>query len=174
MNWTNERVEQLRLLWTEGWSASQIAREMGGTTRNAVIGKVHRLGLSGRSRTVQKNTPKPKKTTLTYLATRKPAYASPVVPDGAIKFASSSTNNSNKLVRKKDTVLTDATPKQCKTILELTEYTCKWPIGDPNTENFHFCGQKTSTGLPYCEHHASVAYQPLYEKRREHRSNACE
>lgn len=139
MAWTDERVEQLKKLWSEGLSASQIAKQLGGVTRNAVIGKVHRLGLSGRAtpsrparRTVKPARPR------TTTATTAPASVEPaVLPSG--EFA---------------------------TVLTLRDSMCKWPIGDPASSSFRFCGRKTGADHTYCEAHADMAYQPSQKRRR--------
>ncbi len=164
MSWTDERVELLKKLWTEGLSASQIATRMGGVTRNAVIGKVHRLGLSGRATPTRTARPRPRKT-------RAPSH-----PSNVSSFRSA--GNTALKVEPEAEVETapapepatiheiESPPGERKTILTLTEQTCKWPIGDPGTENFHFCGRKPSTGMPYCPHHAAIAYQPVDRRRQ--------
>jgi GcrA cell cycle regulator len=113
MTWTDERVALLKELWSQGKSASDIADILGDITRNAVIGKAHRLNLSGR--------PSPIK--------RKPSRGA--------------------------------------TILSLTDRMCKWPIGDPKHEDFHFCGKAAHPSLPYCPEHAAVAYQAARSRRDE-------
>ncbi len=149
MSWTDERVEQLKKLWTDGLSASQIAKELGGVTRNAVIGKVHRLGLSGRAapsrppqRIVRPRRPRvamrPSKPSLPSYASAPPGPVDPApLPNG--EFA---------------------------TVLTLSEHICKWPIGDPNDKEFRFCGRKTKAAAPYCDAHARQAYQPPKRRRR--------
>lgn len=161
MAWTEDRVEVLKKLWAEGHSASQIAKELGGVTRNAVIGKVHRLGLSGRA-TPSRPVKRPPR-----LARPKPR----IQPDGSVV-----TPKPQRLVP--DTVLKptekvamlSALPPQplsdgeAATILTLRDSMCKWPIGDPADPKFAFCGRKACDG-PYCSEHAKVAFQPA--KKRE-------
>ncbi len=164
--WTDERVELLKKLWSEGFSASQIAAEMGGVTRNAVIGKVHRLGLSGRGKTnapgaARPRKPRPLGTPVaippaaaprgnTVLAARfapRPEIAPPV-PE----------------VRLDEDVVIPFSERV--TIMELREFMCRWPMGDPTKPDFRFCGGRSNGVLPYCAHHSRIAYQPATERKR--------
>lgn len=142
MAWTEDRVDTLKTLWSEGLSASQIAGRLGGVTRNAVIGKVHRLGLSGRA------TPaKPKATA----ATREPAAPEPPVRRApAVQMDPASWGGSDRL-----------------TVSTIGRDQCKWPIGDPASEEFHFCGQGSAAGKPYCAYHTQLAFQPSARRDRE-------
>ena len=136
MAWTDERVELLKKLWTEGLSASQIAGRLGGVTRNAVIGKVHRLGLMFGTRGN---------------VALKPTYEEELELSPAPL---------------KELVIP---LNERASILTLKESMCRWPIGDPGEPEFHFCGRKSCASLPYCEHHARMAYQPAQMRRREKR-----
>lgn len=208
MSWTDERVETLKKMWAEGQSASQIAKELGGVTRNAVIGKVHRLGLSNRavgdepaaeapavprpeaaapsSRPAQNQQPAarpgqpPAETATARPAAATSAPAAPrsdaavpapnvtplrkqIVPAGQPLPPQPSANEvsaealaSVREVEKKARRLT---------LMELTERTCKWPIGDPATDDFWFCGLPSHAGKPYCEAHVGVAFQPMSSRR---------
>ena len=150
MGWTDERVELLKKLWQDGLSASQIAKQLGGVTRNAVIGKVHRLGLSGRA------TPsKPQRTVF-----KAPRPARPVAPAIAAprRMAEAAPQQSTP-VR-----YIDERPGTA-TVLTLGAHMCKWPIGDPSLDSFTFCGRRSDEG-PYCDEHASVAYQPVQSKKK--------
>jgi GcrA cell cycle regulator len=149
MGWTDERVATLKKLWLEGLSASQIAKHLGGVTRNAVIGKVHRLGLSGRAAPSQPSRPafrpqRPRPTVSAPLPRREP-IARPQVPP------------------------TPPSPvldlPGTATVLTLGAHMCKWPIGDPSTDEFSFCGRRASNEGPYCVEHARVAYQPPQKKK---------
>ncbi|MBO0345456.1 GcrA family cell cycle regulator [Roseibium limicola] len=176
MSWTNERVELLKKLWTEGHSASQIAAELGGVTRNAVIGKVHRLGLSGRAKSTSP-VAKPRRnrpaTAAAGSTAPSPAVAgsrtssAPAQPRTqgatALKAEASPALQSQPLVE----VMAELVPiSERATILTLTERTCKWPVGDPSTEDFYFCGRNSDAGVPYCAHHCKIAYQPVSDRRR--------
>jgi len=152
MGWTDERVELLKKLWQEGLSASQIAKQLGGVTRNAVIGKVHRLGLSGRA------TPsKPARTVFKAPRPARPA-AAPSAPRRLIEPSS--------LIAQPTPVrYVDETPGTA-TVLTLGAHMCKWPIGDPALDSFTFCGRRTDEAGPYCHEHAQVAYQPAQAKKK--------
>ncbi len=229
MSWTDERVETLKKMWAEGQSASQIAKELGGVTRNAVIGKVHRLGLSNRVGpggpaedeievapvVAAAPAPQPAPT-----APAKPAAAAPrpvapaaveeaprpapaapapapqpapvaaAEPVAAAPIESSTiTFSPNAPIPLRKAIIPAGQPlppqpsaneispealasvreveKRAKklTLMELTERTCKWPIGDPATEDFWFCGLPSVAGKPYCEAHVGVAFQPMSARR---------
>ncbi|WP_112809003.1 GcrA family cell cycle regulator [Ensifer sp.] len=172
MNWTDERVEKLKKLWSEGLSASQIAAQLGGVSRNAVIGKVHRLSLPGRAKaggTAAATRPKPRPATS---APRAPNFASRVTtrtvtrPAGALVLKEEVEVD---LVAEQDFhVQTDVVVPMSRRLelTQLTERTCKWPIGDPLKEEFHFCGNDSPEASPYCTFHARLAYQPSAERRR--------
>ena len=152
MSWTDERVETLKTMWSEGKSASQIAKELGGVTRNAVIGKVHRLGLSGRAAPS-----KPQRTVFKAPRPVRPASASPSAPR---RIAEPSAHAAPAPVR-----YVDETPGTA-TVLTLGAHMCKWPIGDPALDNFTFCGRRSEENGPYCHEHAQVAYQPAQAKKK--------
>ncbi len=164
VSWTDERVEVLARLWGDGLSASQIAAQLGSVTRNAVIGKVHRLGLSGRN----KAAPPPQAQKV-----RKPARPlglTPVppapVPPG-ILGASQPVVSMEAPTAQPDIAEEIVIPFSDRvTIMELRESMCRWPLGDPTTPEFRFCGQRSPAGVPYCAHHARVAYQPAADRKR--------
>ena len=146
MAWTDDRVAILSKLWAEGLSASQIAAKLGGVTRNAVIGKVHRLGLSGRA--------KPK---------RKTAKPAPRMARPARKRVPAKRRAAPRPAPAPAPVPLQAKPLpngEFATILTITEHLCKWPLGDPSSSDFRFCGRSTDKGEPYCKAHAQLAYQP--------------
>ena len=157
MGWTDERVELLKKLWQDGLSASQIAKQLGGVTRNAVIGKVHRLGLSGRAT--------PSKPARTVFKAPRPARpvtaAAPAAPRRMVE-----TSQSSSMVAPPTPVrYVDEAPGTA-TVLTLGVHMCKWPIGDPSLDSFTFCGRHTEEVGPYCMDHAQVAYQPAQTKKR--------
>jgi GcrA cell cycle regulator len=204
MSWTDDRVETLKRMWSEGQSASSIAKELGGVTRNAVIGKVHRLGLSNRNEepeaaaapaaaapapqpaapkkpaapkaaapTPQPAPPRPAPAPAPVEPEEKeepapqpvftPILRRPIVPAGQPLPPQPSANEispealaSVREVEKKALKLS---------LMELTERTCKWPIGDPATDKFWFCGLPSQPGKPYCEAHVGVAFQPMSSRR---------
>ncbi|MEO0989612.1 MAG: GcrA family cell cycle regulator [Pseudomonadota bacterium] len=175
MSWTDERVELLKKMWTEGQSASQIAKELGGVTRNAVIGKVHRLGLSNRNggaapkpavkekapEEVRAETPQPNPEPVA----EKPVVPirKPIVPAGQPLPPQPSANeiSPEALANVREV---EKTARRIS-LMELTERTCKWPIGDPATDDFWFCGLPVQPGKPYCEAHVGVAFQPMSTRR---------
>ena len=151
MGWTDERVALLRKLWLEGLSASQIAKQLGGVTRNAVIGKVHRLGLSGRATPSQPP---------------RPAFKTPRPPRPASAPPSLAPR------RALPTISTAPEPQPIAyveepgsaTVLTLGSHMCKWPIGDPAADGFTFCGRRTEG--TYCVEHQRLAYQPQQKGKR--------
>lgn len=151
MGWTDERVELLKKLWQDGLSASQIAKQLGGVTRNAVIGKVHRLGLSGRAT--------PSKPARTVFKAPRPARPVSVAPSAPRRLAEPMMSVQPSPVRYVDEAPGTAT------VLTLGAHMCKWPIGDPSLETFTFCGRRSGEG-PYCHEHSQVAYQPPSAKKK--------
>ena len=173
--WTEDRVALLTRLWGEGLSASQIATQLShGVTRNAVIGKVHRLNLAGRAA--------PQQTKPAQVEPRKPAAREPSPPQRASTppVKTTSGNTALKPIVRIEPTLRPAvapapeplrlinTPEKAGriTILQLSEKTCKWPIGDPGHDDFCFCGHKPRESAPYCEYHARIAYQPVQDRNR--------
>jgi len=162
--WTDERVELLKKLWNDGLSASQIAGELGGITRNAVIGKVHRLGLSGRAKSPSSSVPRARKPRPVSQFPRPARHAT----RGNTALAPSA-HPFHDLVAELEPepeLLDNIIPigQRCS-ILELTEARCHWPIGDPGTADFFFCGGQSVTNLPYCAYHSRIAYQPANMRR---------
>lgn len=175
MNWTDERVERLKRLWAEGLSASQIAAQLGGVSRNAVIGKVHRLNLPGRAkaggssssarpakRTVQAQRPanfqaRPAATTTTRTVTR---------AAGATMLKEEIEVDTFEEIEVSRPLNVVVPISRRLALTELTERTCKWPIGDPMKDDFHFCGCEIADSAPYCTYHAKLAYQPVSERRK--------
>lgn len=144
MSWTDERVELLRKMWGEGRTAAEIAGELGGITRNAVIGKAHRLKLSNRvspiaTTALQQDTAK--KITLPVPANRDKPVMFAVPPRPAASVSAIKVNN------------------QGVKMTELRDRMCRWPFGDPKMADFHFCGCPSVPGMPYCPDHARAAYQ---------------
>lgn len=228
MSWTDDRVEILKTKWAEGASASQIAKELGDVTRNAVIGKIHRLGLSnradsaaakagstsapaGKARAAKpkakakakpaadsppanaKPAAKPKEAAPAKAAAPKPAAPEPkkqpAKPAPAAEQAAAAPAESAPVVPASRRIIPAGQPRPPQpsaneispealatvrevekkarrlSLMELTERTCKWPIGDPATEEFWFCGLPSTPGKPYCEAHVGVAFQPMNSRR---------
>jgi GcrA cell cycle regulator len=156
MEWSSERIEQLRSLWHDGLSASQIAAQLGGITRNAVIGKAHRLGLTGRPSPIKN---RPSGVVRRQAPARPRPERRPVAPPVRVAHAPAT---AAPVVRRVESPLppVELGDMPGATILTLTDRICKWPIGDPRDADFHFCGRVSSEGLPYCAEHARRAYQP--------------
>ncbi|PRY92481.1 GcrA family cell cycle regulator [Donghicola tyrosinivorans] len=191
MSWTDERVELLKKMWGEGQSASQIAKELGGVTRNAVIGKVHRLGLSNRTAAANSSAaspqteakaaapkpkaepkPKPAPKPEPVKAEAAPAPEPRPVPTPARKAIIPAGQplppqpSANEISAEALAKVSEIEKKAKKlTLMDLTERTCKWPVGDPATPDFWFCGLPVQQGKPYCEAHVGVAFQPVNNKR---------
>lgn len=167
MNWTDERVELLRKLWSEGLSASQIANQLGGVSRNAVIGKVHRLKLSARGRASAAQ-PRAKKApaagATVKTASRPTRTVTATVGATALAVQFDAEPVARQVLRPVEDVVIPISRNL--RLLELTERTCKWPNGDPLAENFSFCGNEAGESGPYCGYHSRIAYQPASERRR--------
>ena len=180
MAWTEERIIELKQLWAEGQSASKIAEKLGGVTRNAVIGKIHRLGLSNRVDSQDKpavtkkrgrpSKPKDAEGSISKIAeANKKAvtesnFGNTNIPDG-LEDNSDLSNSNHATAETLANVLELEKKSKKLTLMELTERTCKWPIGDPATENFWFCGHPSEQGRPYCSTHIGIAFQPMSVKR---------
>jgi GcrA cell cycle regulator len=188
MSWTDERVQKLQEMWAEGHSAAQIAKVLGGVTRNAVIGKVHRLGLSNRSGAPGEKAPE--------TPAARPAVE-PIVEPAEAEHATAPETRAEPVATTTDPVEAAPVPRVVNrdpsrrepapmtedrlevlanlreieksarriSLMELTERVCKWPIGDPTDADFHFCGLQAVPGKPYCEAHVAVAFQPVSSRR---------
>jgi len=144
MSWNEEKVEKLKELWGKGSTASQIAEIIGGISRNAVIGKAHRLNLSSKIKTRNASSSQ--------------------------NFNNSSEENSSKqrISRKSKfqslIIEKDFEPENPKKLEELDESSCKWPIGHPEEQSFYFCGRSSLKDFSYCKLHLLYAYQPKGRK----------
>jgi GcrA cell cycle regulator len=221
MSWTDERIDRLKAMWTEGATASQIADELGGVSRNAVIGKAHRLGLDARPSPVKPGEDKKAAAAASAAPTAAAAAAAPPVaavppapraeapaprPAPPPPVAAADDDAEPAPVRAAptpqrvvgDTIqyrsvgpggfirqgpgeaqapIPPAPPRRLvpakpspevadKTgLLELNDRICKWPVGHPGEPDFHFCGQASNPGFPYCVQHCGVAYQAQLPRR---------
>ena len=143
MSWTEEKVNNLKKLWSKGHTASQIAEMLGNTTRNAVIGKAHRLELEARAPSKHSTSANKKETKIS-------------------KRPSQSVSRKSKF----QSILLDKSfePEKPTSLENLTETTCKWPIGHPDEESFYFCGRKPESEFQYCKLHVLYAFQPKGQK----------
>ncbi len=194
MSWTDERIDRLTQMWGEGMSASQIATQLGGVTRNAVIGKVHRLKLDNRLKSVTavgdgivamppagtaepataavppamaapaaaEERPAPRLVAST--PAPRPVPVAPTLGATALKFEPAPEPEFEPDFAESDTTVVPMSRNL--TLVQLSDRTCKWPLGDPLSSEFRFCGNHSGDASPYCTHHARIAFQPVSERRR--------
>jgi GcrA cell cycle regulator len=157
-SWTDERVTRLRKLWSDGLSAAQIAAELGGVSRNAVIGKVHRLGLNGRAKSPREAASRPRRP-----RTHSVLIARQSKRELALAAVFESARETGQEPAPEATVIPFG---QRRSLLELTESTCRWPIGDPaDKDQFFFCGGPALGGFPYCRHHCRIGFAAPAERK---------
>ncbi len=144
MSWTEEKVSKLKELWGKGNTASQIAEIIGGISRNAVIGKAHRLNLSAKIKTR--------------------TAASNKNFENSIEENNSKSRRFRKNKFKSLIIEKDFEPENPKQLEELDENSCKWPIGHPDEKSFYFCGRSSLKDFSYCKLHLLYAYQPKGKK----------
>lgn len=135
MDWSPERIADLTKLWNEGLATSEIGKRLG-ISKNAVVGKAHRLHLSAR--------PSPIRRVMMRSALPRPPR--PIAEPRAMMAAVA------------HDVARPHSPPQPERVVELSNQTCKWPIGHPNETGFHFCGERAIVGKPYCQSHTAIAY----------------
>ena len=144
MSWTPDRENKLKDLWNKGHTASQIAGLLGETTRNAVIGKAHRLNLKARA------------------ASKKNVVVTKTKDENAVETKEARPSRRSRF----KSLLLDKNfePENPKTLEELTDETCRWPIGHPYEKDFYFCGRKPLEKFTYCKLHILYAFQPKNSK----------
>jgi len=194
MSWTEERIERLKKMWKDGATASQIADELGGVSRNAVIGKAHRLGLEQRPSPVKHEEKGTKKAAPPPPAAPKPAKAEPAAarpapasagghpapprsapemqyrsigPGGFVRQGPGDQQAPIPPAPPRRLVPAKPSPEVADktSLLDLNDRICKWPIGHPGEPDFHFCGEQANPGFPYCVQHCGVAYQAQLPRR---------
>jgi GcrA cell cycle regulator len=155
MEWTEQRIEMLRRLWGQGQTASQIAVALGGVTRNAVIGKAHRLGLTGRPSPIKRDasgTSTPKRRPLPRRAMA--PQPKPMMP---LQRALHQPHEGGSVVSPPPAPREQ--PRSYPARAHGGTKSCSWPVGDPKQPGFHFCGEPSEPGRPYCAQHCHQAYQ---------------
>ena len=194
MSWTDERIETLKKMWDSGMTATQIAEELGGVSRNAVIGKAHRLGLPARPSPVKPNEPKaePAPRPAPAASAAPPAAASAPAPQPAAPRPAPEPRPAADMPTMRSVGpggflrqnpgeqaapiapapprrLVPAKPSEAiagkTSLLDLNDRICKWPLGHPGEPDFHFCGDKVTPGFPYCVEHCGHAYQAQLPRR---------
>ena len=151
--WTDTRIAKLKELWFEGYSAADVANRLGGTTRNAVLGKAHRLGIANRQLVKSKHANR-----ATTARKRKKPRPKPTVERKVNAIAI------EPFVPRAETY---TVPLEKRVGVQgLEDDQCRWPIGDPQDDDFHFCDQKKMLGSSYCEHHHRVATEPPRPRAR--------
>ena len=200
MSWTEERIDRLKKMWQDGSTASQIADELGGVSRNAVIGKAHRLGLEARPSPVKPGEEKEKPAAAAPAPKPMPAErpapkpavaeterAAPAQPPARTPQRAQSDNIQYRsigpggFVRQgpgdQQAPIPPAPPRRLvpakpspevadkTSLLDLNDRICKWPMGHPGEPDFHFCGNPSNPGFPYCVEHCGVAYQAQLPRR---------
>ena len=183
MEWTEQRIETLRKLWGQGQTASQIAAILGGITRNAVIGKAHRLGLTGRPSPIKREagaSPQPRRRAAAAPARRLPGAGQPGQVHGqplpqthgvsaAQHHPQQHAHGTQRADAHHEPATREAPPAPAKpatstrTASHVGSKTCSWPMGDPKQPGFHFCGEPAEIGKPYCANHCHVAYHKKSE-----------
>ncbi len=167
MSWTDERIATLKKMWKEGKSAADIAKTLGkGVTRNAVIGKAHRMGLSGRPSPIKKPPAPSKKEAVVRKETKAPVAAAPRLKAPAAAPAANKSTTTTREVAPPRPAMKEVFPADGGVaLIDLTERMCKWPFGDPREDDFTFCGRGIRPGTPYCPEHAALAYQSSSRSR---------
>lgn len=171
MAWTDEMVEDLKKMWHEGLTTGEIGKRLG-VSKNSIVGKVHRLQLSGRPSPIKKKDEENTEVK-TAAAPKAEKTAAPAKPEKSAPAAKSEKKSETEFpAAKAETHAENVSAAPEKTnryqpraaynnktsLTDLDNHTCRWPLGDPKDENFHFCGKKVKIGQTYCDEHAGIAY----------------
>ena len=158
MVWTDENIDELKKLWQKGMTTSEIAKQLG-VSKNSVVGKVHRIGLTSRPSPIKIKSDEAESTSSQSAKKKSTKVSAPSDIHSEKEAAFNQPVDDKSAEAKKTNTQTD--PSLSPSVTKLTDldsHTCRWPIGDPKDENFHFCGKKIRTGQTYCEEHAAIAY----------------
>lgn len=166
MAWTDEMVEQLREMWKQGLTTGEIGKRLG-VSKNSIVGKVHRLGLSGRPSPIKKKDTS--ETTPTNIdVSETPVKTSSPKTEKKIGKPDKKAEEKELPIFSEEKIETSALSHHSHngntSLTDLDNHTCRWPIGDPKDENFHFCGKKVRIGQTYCDEHANIAYVKAIKK----------
>jgi len=174
-SWTVDRENMLRDLWADGLPASQIAAKLGGVSRSSVIGKVHRLGLTGRKLANRATAARERRKPTHHARPYKPSRSG-VAAGGAFNttFAHKAKSAPALELEEEPIELLDIPFAQRKTLIELSEHTCRWPVGHPDLPDFFFCGGDVAGEQVYCAYHCRVAYVPIDRRRQQKNSRWLE
>lgn len=174
MGWTDQMVEDLRKMWKEGLTTGEIGKRLG-VSKNSIVGKVHRLGLSGRPSPIkkkndaaaapaEKKSPAPKPKPEKKAAEKTTAAPQPKTENHPVS-EKNAPHAEHRIHSIKEEFKTEPRKDGKVTLTGLDNHTCRWPVGDPKDENFHFCGKKVRLGQTYCEEHSALAYVKAGSKR---------
>ena len=169
MGWTEQQIETLKKMWGNGYSANDIAKNLGGgVTRNAVIGKAHRLKLSAGAASARPAVEHPSKmagvvvTKINKISSKRRSMMRTVTTMQSSDMPARTPIVRQPMLRPIET----ARRSEGIPVTKAGEHHCRWPIGDPRSPDFRFCGCETQEGLPYCTHHARIAYQTVSRRSR--------
>lgn len=173
MAWTDEMVDQLRAMWKEGLTTGEIGKRLG-VSKNSIVGKVHRLGLSGRPSPIKKKDDTEVSASLAPVQQAKEIQKeskektvkekNDCKPTKIEKTAGKDSFPQHKAETNPETPATFHRRAGKTGLTDLDNHTCRWPLGDPKDENFHFCGKKIRIGQTYCDEHANIAYVKTNKK----------
>ena len=156
MAWTDKMVEELKSLWQTGLTTNEIAKQLG-VSKNSIVGKVHRLSLLSRPSPIRKKDEKKRVRKVKKETTKAPLQEVLPLTENEPEVETAKNITSAPVETIADKIVENINEYNVK-LTDLDNHTCRWPIGDPKDENFHFCGKKVKTGQTYCEEHAAIAY----------------
>lgn len=166
MAWTEQMVEDLRTMWKQGLTTAEIGKRLN-VTKNSIVGKVHRLGLSGRPSPIKKKNEENAAEEIqaaenVQVVSSKNTAESPQLKKETVKIDKAQMPEVKPVMT--SSVKSEPAKKGMMSLMDLDNHTCRWPLGDPKDENFHFCGRKVKIGQTYCEEHANIAYVKAVKK----------
>lgn len=172
MGWTDQMVEDLKKMWDEGLTTGEIGKRLG-VSKNSIVGKVHRLQLVARPSPIKKKEDNAEKSSASAPAPKEPKTVAPATPKEEKKEpkaenkptpAAAASASRMETIRNSVHVNHPQGHHHKTMLTDLDNHTCRWPVGDPKDENFHFCGRKIKLGQTYCDEHAAIAYVKAAKK----------